>query len=366
MPKAIPLKPRINRAQEIARGLLLAHKVSSFPVDVISIIKNTGICILKKYSKQAIKHNLPFEYFCENFGKDGATLYKAGKKKPYTILYNDLRQPFTRVRWTLAHELGHVILRHSEEFEETKLIRNGLTDESYKVLDDEADAFAAELLSPVIVLIAAGWTSKSDIMTHCLLSNDAAKYRSKSVLGVKKVKEFYFIHEQRLFKSFYNHIYLNYCPECKIYFVSKEAKYCPICGANHLIWKKGEPNIMYYPGIKVDENSKAVKCPHCDNEEILEKGEYCIICGTMLVNKCLRRAESENGYIEYYDGCGKLLPGNARYCPYCGGESSFFVNGLLSSWEAYQKQDAQESFGSKTTTKAAPQLTVEEIEEIPF
>lgn len=357
MPKAIPSKPRINRAQEYARGLLLAHKVASLPLDVVSIIKNTGICTLKKYSKQAIKQNVPFEYFCENFGKDGATLYKAGKRKPYTIIYNDLQRPATRIRWTLAHELGHVILRHNEEFEETKLIRNGLTDESYKVLDDEADAFAAELLSPAIVLIAAGWTSKNDIVKHCALSNDAAKYRSKSVLGIEKVKERYFTYEYRLFKSFYNHIYINYCPECKTYFVSKEAKYCPICGANHLIWKEGTENIMKYPGIAVDENSKALICPKCNNEEIIPEGKFCKICGENLINFCEGFIDDDGNHLE--EGCGKLLPGNARYCPYCGAASHFYNRNFLENWDVSNKNTSdEESFGSNNNFPYD--------EEIPF
>lgn len=357
MSKAIPSMPRYHRAQEYARGLLLAHKVAALPIDVISIIKNTGICTLKKYSKQAAKQRLPFEYFCENFGKDGATLYKAGKQKPYTILYNDLQKPTARVRWTLAHELGHVILRHNEEFEETKLIRNGLTDESYKVLDDEADAFAAELLSPAIVLIAAGWTSKNDIVTHCALSNAAAKYRSKSVLGIEKVKEYYFTHEQRLFKMFYNHIYVNYCPECKTYFISKEAKFCPICGANHLIWKDGTVNIMKYPGIAVNKNSKALICPKCNNEEIIPDGNFCMICGENITNFCEGFINEEGYPME--EGCGKSLPGNARYCPYCGAVSHFYNRGFLQSWESSQKGvSAEESFGSSNNSPFD--------EEIPF
>lgn len=363
MQKVIPSTPRINRAQEIARGFLLCHKITSLPINVEQLIKNTGFCVLKKYSKQMQKRDLTYDYLCDNFGKDGVTLFNPSNKKPYTILYNDYRKPYARIRWTLAHELGHVILRHNSNFEETKLSRSGLTDAAYKVLDDEADAFAAELLSPAIVLIAAGWTSKNDIVKHCALSNDAAKYRSKSVLGIEKVKERYFTYEDHLFKAFYKHIYLNYCPECKTYFISKEAEYCPICGTNHLIWKEGTENIMKYPGIEVDENSKALSCPKCSNEE-LSYGDHCIICGIKLVNKCIRKAEIENGYKEYYDGCSKLLPGNARYCPYCGGESSFYFDGLLPSWEKYIKTNERKANDNQSSPQPVSQNPFDK--EIPF
>ena len=357
MQKVIPSKPRINRAQEIARCFLLCHKITSLPINVEQLIKNTGFCVLKKYSKQMQKYDLTYDYLCDNFGKDGVPLFKPSNQKPYTILYNNYRKPYARIRWTLAHELGHVILRHNSDFEETKLSRSGLTDAAYKVLDDEADAFAAELLSPEIVLIAAGWTSKNDIVKHCALSNDAAKYRSKSVLGIEKVKERYFTYEDHLFKAFYKHIYLNYCPECKTYFISKEAKYCPICGVNHLIWKEGTENIMKYSGITVDKNSKAIICPKCSNEEIIPEGKFCMICGENIVNYC-------EGFINEYgaqteESCGKLLPGNARYCPYCGAVSHFYNRGFLQSWEASQESNsAEESFGTNNNSPLD--------EEIPF
>ena len=96
---------------------------------------------------------------------------------------------------------------------------------------------------------------------------------------------------------------------------------------------------MKYSGILVDENSKAYTCPQCENEEIFTNGDHCMICGFNLINKCIGDAQyddfgSLNGFV---GGCGELLPGNARYCPYCGGHSSFFANGVLTRWE-YEKQ----------------------------
>lgn len=48
MPKQIPQTPRINQSQTKARSFLYANKVASFPIDIKTLIKTTGLCVLKK------------------------------------------------------------------------------------------------------------------------------------------------------------------------------------------------------------------------------------------------------------------------------------------------------------------------------
>lgn len=79
--------------------------------------------------------------------------------------------------------------------------------------------------------------------------------------------------------------------------------------------------MKYTTKIVLDQNSKAVRCPVCDNEEISPNGNYCHICGTYLVNQCTR-----------YDHCGQLAAANARYCICCGAPTTFFQNNLLKAW----------------------------------
>ena len=354
MYNSIPKKPRFNCAEEKARQVLLYYKVNTLPIDVRKLIKASNICVIKCYSKLIKRHSLKKEDLYESFGKDGAVLYDATKPKPYTIVYNDIDKPTMRITWTLAHELGHIVLKHHVEFDETRLMRCGLIDRDYKILDAEADAFAAELLAPVIVMITANWDTKDSIMQHCGLSVMAARIRSRSLRSIKQIKECYFKYERNLYYAFYNYIHLKFCPECKTFFVSKDANYCPICGSHSIIWKKGEINIMKYEGVNVNELSKAIVCPICQNEEILENGDYCAICGTYLVNHCSDITD-EYDNIEK-QGCGTLLPGNARYCPYCGNPSHFKQINALCSWE-----QEQAIFKSLESGKSVPF-----DEEIPF
>ncbi len=68
------------------------------------------------------------------FRPDGLTLRQGGRA---LILYNDRIPHHRRVNFTIAHELGHVYLRHTDE-----------SDKSQR----EADRFAAALLMPECVI----------------------------------------------------------------------------------------------------------------------------------------------------------------------------------------------------------------------
>lgn len=343
MSKPIHTIPRLNWTRALARSVLVANKVDSFPIDVRALIKTIDGTCIKKYSTRASRENITIQQYSAAYGtEEGFTLYSPHSNR-YTVVYNDTCKSIGRVRWTLAHELGHMVLNHHKDFDQTRLTRNGLTNDEYQVLDKEADAFAAELLAPTILAAISGWTSITDLMRHNGLSKQAASNRSKSLNNIIPAIKCYFTYEEKLMQQFYKHIYINYCPECKTFFVSKQAKYCPICGSHNIMWKEGKENVMKYPGIEVDKNSKAIVCPRCQNEEIEHDGNYCKICGEHLINFC-------EGYVNEFgyateQGCQHILPGNARFCPYCGKPSHFFNAGFLIS---YKDMQAQQSNWSNT------------------
>ena len=89
---------------------------------------------------------------------------------------------------------------------------------------------------------------------------------------------------------------------------------------------------MKYVGPKTNENGKLLECPKCGNEEIEPDGDFCKICGFPLVNYCAStvvEGEGEERSIRMPCEKGKVLPSNARYCPYCGNETSFLQNKIL-------------------------------------
>jgi len=127
------------------------------------------------------------------------------------------------------------------------------------------------------------------------------------------------------------------CSICDNYFSIKNSCYCPICGSSdkfHVL--RGENNNMIYESVEQDENKKAIQCPKCGNEQIVINGDFCKICGTYLLNECAITDRYDNGYGYVTPPCelGKKLDGNARYCPYCGNQTTYFQNGILKEYNA--------------------------------
>lgn len=86
-----------------------------------------------KFSTLAARNGQDIQTFLQTApSSDGFTLRRGTK---YIIVYNDsVFLPESRVRFTLAHELGHVVLQHKMEGDEVE--------------EQEANTFARNLLAP--------------------------------------------------------------------------------------------------------------------------------------------------------------------------------------------------------------------------
>ena len=93
---------------------------------------------------------------------------------------------------------------------------------------------------------------------------------------------------------------------------------------------------MKYTPIRLNDKFKTVKCPICGNEETDIVGDYCQICGAMIVNRCASGNHFGPDYCPGTEG----LEGNARFCPYCGHHTTFFQNGILRPWKE-EKDDLE-------------------------
>ncbi|WP_455650323.1 ImmA/IrrE family metallo-endopeptidase [Enterocloster citroniae] len=119
-----------------------------------------------------------------------------------------------------------------------------------------------------------------------------------------------------------------HCSICQSTKIMPDTTFCPICGKSS--FQYGEGKMKYQIKIKVNEKSKALRCPICDNEEVSPEGDYCSICGCELTNRC-------TNVDNFGNGCGALAAANARYCIYCGSETTFSLNKLLIPWDEEQK-----------------------------
>lgn len=119
--------------------------------------------ILSDFIDEDIDYPLDFKELCRKKGwgieeytwfnkefmdvsEDGFSTYKNGK---YTIYYNSGQNP-KRIRFTFAHEIGHIVLYHHLKTQIPLLARNGIIEND--CLEKEANCFARNLLAPAYLV----------------------------------------------------------------------------------------------------------------------------------------------------------------------------------------------------------------------
>ncbi len=117
----VPERPRYLLVKAAVKQELERHGQCSPPVEVERLVARMAKIILFDHDT------------C-----DGWTSYQDGK---YTVHLNRRFASDGRGRWTLAHELGHIVLGHFRDFPTHMLHKR-----EEGVLEREADIFARELL----------------------------------------------------------------------------------------------------------------------------------------------------------------------------------------------------------------------------
>jgi len=372
----IPKHPRYGLTRSMVAETLLKYADNKIPINLTNIIKCFNNIELRCYSWYQRVMQVDKNYIIEKLTKseDGGLLKISDDlgNEEYMILYENLK-PLGRKRFTIAHELGHYLLKHHQLIENTVISRGELSDNEYDVLEKEANYFARMLLVPLplIIYIAKKWgpISEEHLMDIFKISHAVSFNVISHIIKLQR-RGFLLINESIVDKyknSLNRFININICNNCHSEFVFDNPSYCPICGSNKIIHIKSinyfpyleyeRSNYMIYSGIEVNENSKAIVCPVCGNEEPSE-GEYCPICGEYLVNRCTNHACPKG---ENQDGFGAFLPGNARYCTYCGCPSTFLTNKLLVPWQV----EKQELEANEYKAEAALSFEIND-DDIPF
>lgn len=138
----IPETPRYQYAREKAIDTLIEYGNGVLPISVKNIIYNLPVNIRYNTFSNLLKSGITMSEILDTYkSNDGAVVQC---NNGYCIIYNDINKPSQRIRFTLAHELGHIVLGHLEF--DGCLYR--LSNNEYKVLETEANQFASQLLSP--------------------------------------------------------------------------------------------------------------------------------------------------------------------------------------------------------------------------
>lgn len=143
---------------------LLEEGVCQFPVKPRQIARRKGYYVFT-YDEYLQATGRSLLEVARRYGTDGFTQQIHGE---YAIFYNPARS-IPRIRWTLAHELGHILLGHSAVCRFAQPI-GGKSQE-----DRQADQFAAELLCPGPALCRCGLRSAQELAKLCDLSAQAAE-----------------------------------------------------------------------------------------------------------------------------------------------------------------------------------------------
>lgn len=85
-----------------------------------------------------------------SYSKDGFNQFITSECKHF-IYYNDAEEYDTRINFTIAHEIGHIVLDCNDNSEESNSL---------------ADFFAAYLLVPVILIIDKNISSTDEIIKY--------------------------------------------------------------------------------------------------------------------------------------------------------------------------------------------------------
>lgn len=353
---AIPIKPRFSFATKRAYELLAALDIGEFPINPQKIIEHFPEWHLIGWMELSALTGENDPLHLDGDGCEARTVIRRGTDE-YLIVYDERVESSQRIRWTLAHEIGHIVLGHLVNFEPTALNRCGLTEKEYGVLEIEAHWFAAELLAPKTIIGRFNFNDNPQgISLICDISKEAAEKRLKDI---SRTSLDYFSTEGKILRNFYNHlsqggyyqvihdtaskfcsssIYADLCKECRIcrkcgaFVADEKYRFCPICGEpipnntryspyktwsmpvlvgtishdlQYEVYMKGR---QYYE-FPVDSKNHVKFCPVCKNYDSFISGGSCSQCGSITINTCTKEMI--------------VLPSGCRYCPYCGVKTTF-------------------------------------------
>lgn len=163
---------------------LLDFNVKELPVRVIAIAKAAGIRIIENNSVQELSdEQMGLSIF------DGQQWY---------IIFDDSMKD-TRIRFTIAHELGHIFCGHSmkDGFHARQYI--GLHPED----EQEANKYAIGLLAPACVLWGLDLHTPTEISSFCNISYSSAMWRAKRMEELYRRNKFLVSPiEQQVYKQF--------------------------------------------------------------------------------------------------------------------------------------------------------------------
>jgi Zn-dependent peptidase ImmA (M78 family) len=315
-----------------AYKILLDSPKVSIPIaldDIISCIPGLYLC---SYSFYAYNKKIHLNDVINEFNTDEGVLISVNidnsQLKEHIIYYNDKKDSL-RIRWTIAHELGHYILKHREKTNEIVKKNGFISKNERKKQEIEANHFAKHLLAP-FPLISEIYDTYGEISEKTLkeifeINHTPVSYIMENWDKIKKYKKLRKKIDltHKFSKNLKKILFTNICKVCRHEIIEKKPFTCSICRNSDFI-RIGNSNFSEFKAYREDTimiypEQNYMFCPKCENEDIETNDTYCKICGEPLWNECTN--------------CSEELTKNARYCTICGGESTYLKAKVLLPWD---------------------------------
>lgn len=179
--------------------ILLDCKIDRLPVDLNLICKALGVRTAPYSANRALIQRKNLSVIVAR--SDGLSFF-AGNMP--VVLYNETCTP-ERVRFTIAHELGHIVLGHISPGGVTIANREPNPQDDPKEI--AANQFAARLLAPACVLWGLDLHTAKEIAQVCRISKQAAEFRADRMNVLYSRNKFlYSPMERRLYQQFLPYI----------------------------------------------------------------------------------------------------------------------------------------------------------------
>lgn len=179
-----------KNARNAVWDILIQYKIDSLPISLTQLCAQMGIELVSfKTAKSFLKAKGLWKHTYLN---DGFTCVI--NQKTFTF-YNDSVISKGRVRFTIAHELGHIVLGHLDSNSAACRSSISLWNRGEKKepnpYESMANIFASRLLAPACVLHELQILSENEIAEKCGLSRLAAHYRAERMAELEARNKFY-------------------------------------------------------------------------------------------------------------------------------------------------------------------------------
>lgn len=147
---------KYQKSRDLAWQILMQENVTELPVNIVQLCKQMGI---------RVQQYTPID------DNDGYCVLFLGRPR---IFVSKLCSP-ERQRFTIAHELGHILLEHVGQYQ----LINREPSSTDNPIESEANVFASRLLAPACVLWALDARTAEEIAALCRISYQAASFRAE-------------------------------------------------------------------------------------------------------------------------------------------------------------------------------------------